>query len=51
MAPTGNNTEVRIWNHLKGWILNDYGVAAFMGNLYAESGDRKSTRLNSSHWS
>lgn len=38
MAPTGNNTEVRIWNHLKGWILNDYGVAAFMGNLYAESG-------------
>ena len=38
MAPTGNNTEARIWNHLKGWILNDYGVAALMGNLYAESG-------------
>ena len=38
MALTGNNTEERIWNHLKGWILNDYGVAALMGNLYAESG-------------
>ena len=38
MAPTGNNTEARIWNHLKGWILNDYGVAALMGHLYAESG-------------
>lgn len=38
MAPTRNNTEARIWNHLKGWILNDYGVAALMGNLYAESG-------------
>lgn len=38
MALTGNNTEERIWNHLKGWILNDYGVAALMGHLYAESG-------------
>lgn len=38
MALTGNNTEARIWNHLKGWILNDYGVAALMGHLYAESG-------------
>ena len=38
MALTGNNTEERIWNHLKGWILNDYGTAALMGHLYAESG-------------
>lgn len=38
MALTGINTEAKIWNHLKGWILNDCGVAALMGNLYAESG-------------
>lgn len=38
MALTGNNTEAKIWNHLKCWILNDYGVAAIMGHLYAESG-------------
>lgn len=38
MALTGNNTEEKIWNHLTGWILNDYGAAALMGNLYAESG-------------
>ena len=38
MALTGNNTEAKIWNNLKGWIQNDYGVAALMGHLYAESG-------------
>lgn len=38
MALTGNNTEAKIWNYLKGWIQNDYGAAALMGNLYAESG-------------
>lgn len=28
----------KIWNTLKTWIGNDYGVAGLMGNLYAESG-------------
>jgi hypothetical protein len=27
-----------IWNFLKGWLNNDYGVAGLMGNLDAESG-------------
>lgn len=38
MTLTGNNTEAKIWNNLKDWIRNDYGTAALMGHLYAESG-------------
>lgn len=38
MALTGKNNEEKIWNFLKGEGLNSYGVAALMGNLYAESG-------------
>ena len=35
-----NNTEKIIWNKLKDFLGNDYGVAGLMGNLYAESGLR-----------
>nr|DAL85215.1 MAG TPA: PGRP protein [Caudoviricetes sp.] len=37
MSLTGNTTEQKIWNYLKGKGLNDCGTAALMGNLYAES--------------
>lgn len=30
--------DERIWQFLKSYGLNDYGVAGLMGNLYAESG-------------
>ena len=33
----GKNTEEKIWNFLKEKIINEYGVAGLMGNLYAES--------------
>ena len=32
------STSEIIWNFLKGWLGNDYGVAGLMGNLDAESG-------------
>ena len=35
-----------IWNNLKVWIENDYGVAGLMGNLYAESGLRSNNLQN-----
>ena len=34
----GKNTEEKIWNFLKEKIINEYGAAGLMGNLYAESG-------------
>ena len=34
----GKNTEEKIWNFLKEKIINEYGTAGLMGNLYAESG-------------
>lgn len=37
MSLTGNTTEQKIWNYLKGKGLNDCGTAGLMGNLYAES--------------
>lgn len=30
--------DEKIWRFLKGYGLNDYGIAGLMGNLYAESG-------------
>lgn len=38
MALVGSTNEEKIWNHLSANIKNDIGVAALMGNLYAESG-------------
>ena len=38
MALKGKNNEEKIWNFLKSKGLNDFGAAALMGNLYAESG-------------
>lgn len=38
MALTGTNTAEKTWNYLLGIISNEYGVAALMGNLDAESG-------------
>lgn len=53
VALTGKNTEEKIWNYLLGNISNEYGVAALMGNLEAESGlmttnlqDSTENRLN-----
>lgn len=37
MALKGTTTEEKIWNFLKDNGLNDFGAAALMGNLYAES--------------
>ena len=34
----GKNIEEKIWNFLKEKIINEYGAAGLMGNLYAESG-------------
>ena len=34
----GKNTEEKIWNFLREKIINEYGTAGLMGNLYAESG-------------
>ena len=34
----GKNTEEKIWNFLTEKIINEYGAAGLMGNLYAESG-------------
>ena len=37
-APASEKTTPEvIWNFLKGWLGNDYGVAGLMGNLDAES--------------
>lgn len=47
MALTGANTAEKIWNYLLGNISNEYGVAALMGNLDAESG-LKTTNLQDS---
>lgn len=38
MSLKGSTREEMIWNFLKAKIDNDYGVAALMGNLEAESG-------------
>ena len=38
MALKGKSNEEKIWNFLKEKGLNDFGAAALMGNLYAESG-------------
>lgn len=38
MALKGSNNEEKIWNYLKGKGLTEHGVAALMGNLFAESG-------------
>lgn len=38
MKLTGNSTEEKAWNYLKSVIGNEYGAAALMGNLDAESG-------------
>ncbi len=45
---TGKSNEERAWNHLNGWIQNSYGVAALMGNLFAESGLNPKNLQNSS---
>jgi hypothetical protein len=38
-APVAEKTTPEvIWDFLKGWLGNDYGVAGLMGNLDAESG-------------
>ena len=38
MALKGRTVPEQTWNHLKAHNLSDYGAAALMGNLYAESG-------------
>ena len=38
MSLVGTTNEQKIWNYLKSKINNDYGVAALMGNIFAESG-------------
>lgn len=48
MSLTGNSNEEKIWNFLKSKISNEYGVAALMGNLYAESG-LSSTNLENAY--
>lgn len=47
MGLTGKNNEEKAWNFLKGKISNDFGVAAIMGNLYAESGINPQNLQNS----
>lgn len=47
MALTGANTAEKIWNYLMEIIVNEYGVAALIGNLDAESG-LKTTNLQDS---
>lgn len=45
-APVMDN-EKTIWDSLKAWIGNDFGVAGLMGNLQAESGLRSNNLQNS----
>lgn len=46
MALKGTTTEEKIWNFLKDNGLNDFGAAALMGNLYAESALRPTNLQN-----
>ena len=41
------DNEKTIWDSLKAWIGNDFGVAGLMGNLQAESGLRSNNLQNS----
>lgn len=47
MGLVGITTEEKIWNFLRVKILNDYGAAGLMGNLYAESGLHPTNLQNS----
>lgn len=47
MSLFGKTVEEKIWNYLKVFLNNDYGVAGLMGNLYAESGLKTNNLQNS----